>query len=214
MTQSKEISIVDWFQPNKLNHLEAFDHLMRESTWPEGFITENIEFPSLWTVQLETKMARQFIADRLHAREIAEHGADCKISIGRVTCSDQPDYIQVRIDDSTSRSLIFEGRMKLADYAKCITGLSYVGIIGEYICSYNVGRTSEHKTIDIEFPAGTSTSPNCKKVVRTIIAGYEVDGWSGCDNDAFNHHRSKGRPSSAARGFRVTVYEISFHRYV
>jgi len=203
-----EIDIVDWFQPDKLDHLKAWQELCETGVWPKGFLPPGAKFPSLWEIRLEAKMARQHVKDQLRAREIAEHGADCKISIGRVHCSHGQDYVHIQLDDSNSGSLIFDGRMKLADYAKCTTGLSCVDIVGEHICSHNVGRTSEHKTIDIRFPNDGTHPSNHKKTVRDIIAGYEQDGWTGRDSDASNHHKYKSRDGDN------TVYEIGFRRYV
>lgn len=209
MTEKQTISIVDWFQTDKIDHLEAWTHLDKHGCWPEGFLPENIEFSGAWEIEIMGKMAQAFVEDRLHAQEIFKHGADCRLSIGRVICSDQHDYIRIQLNDQISGSMIFEGAMKLANYAKCITGLSSVDIRGMHIASRRVGKTSEHKTVEITFLRYMGCGPKARqKIVQDTIAKYEVDGWIGRVEDAFNHHHHVQTKADNS------VYKVTFHRYV
>lgn len=55
-TIGQEQSVVDWFNPKAIIHLQAFQHLLETGTWPIGFIPEGIRFPQVWQMHLLRKI--------------------------------------------------------------------------------------------------------------------------------------------------------------
>jgi hypothetical protein len=58
-------SILDFFDPYRRDHLEAWSTLTRTGLWPEGFLPPNIEMPTLWSATLQARMAEFFVAEKL-----------------------------------------------------------------------------------------------------------------------------------------------------
>ena len=52
-----KISILDWFKPCNLDHIEAYEHLREFGYWPDNFIPENVIFPRGWLSDLKAIMA-------------------------------------------------------------------------------------------------------------------------------------------------------------
>lgn len=57
MITESNINLVDWFDPNNKQHLEAYQHLCCKGIWPEDFIPKHIEIPNTWQVTLGQKIA-------------------------------------------------------------------------------------------------------------------------------------------------------------
>jgi hypothetical protein len=55
------MTIVQWFDPENIQHIKAYKHLMVTGVWPEGFIPRGIEFPPTWQIELIGKMANLWI---------------------------------------------------------------------------------------------------------------------------------------------------------
>lgn len=49
--------VEDWFDPNNLEHIEAYRHLTKFGEWPAGFIPDEAVFAPAWFPQIAAKMA-------------------------------------------------------------------------------------------------------------------------------------------------------------
>lgn len=58
-------SIIDWFDPCNINHLRAFKDIQDGIPWPDGFLPEDIEFPTLWLTTLMSKITDIYIDSML-----------------------------------------------------------------------------------------------------------------------------------------------------
>lgn len=58
-------SIVDWFDPKNLTHLQAYQHLQNVGLWPEHFIPADVGFPNLWQVALAGKLADLYVSEKI-----------------------------------------------------------------------------------------------------------------------------------------------------
>jgi hypothetical protein len=66
----KTITIVDWFNPHNMEHLQAYKHLSHTGTWPKPFwdkiLKDNqIEMTTAWQVALACKIADAFVNEKL-----------------------------------------------------------------------------------------------------------------------------------------------------
>ena len=59
------MDIIEWFDPQNLEHVKAYKHLMDKGFWPKGFIPSEIEFFSTWQAGLAFKIARQYVIEKL-----------------------------------------------------------------------------------------------------------------------------------------------------
>jgi len=55
------LTIIDFFNPYCLDHIKAYVHLQTHGSWPEGFIPEDMKFPSFWHAAIASKMADAWI---------------------------------------------------------------------------------------------------------------------------------------------------------
>ena len=60
------MNIMEWFDPENIDHLKAYKHLMDTGMWPEGFIPDNIEIPVSWNTHLVYKMANLWVMNKLN----------------------------------------------------------------------------------------------------------------------------------------------------
>lgn len=59
------MDIIDWFDPENLEHLRAYRHLQNFGSWPKGFLPDDIEIPVLWSTMIESKIVDFFIDEML-----------------------------------------------------------------------------------------------------------------------------------------------------
>ena len=59
------MNIVDWFDPDNIEHLKAYRHLQNFGLWPGGFLPDDIEIPSLWSTLIKNKIVEFFIDEML-----------------------------------------------------------------------------------------------------------------------------------------------------
>lgn len=59
------MNIVDWFDPDNIEHLKAYQHLAETGLWPKGFIPEDIKFPTSWCIMLNMRLASKYVESRL-----------------------------------------------------------------------------------------------------------------------------------------------------
>jgi len=67
-------SVVEWFDPSKDDHMEAFKVLKESGQWPNGFIPEGLAFPDGWMGQLSEKVIAHLMEapERPEPREAPE----------------------------------------------------------------------------------------------------------------------------------------------
>src|SRR5688572_5347060 len=56
-------SIVDFFDPNLVEHILALKCLEDTGLWPHKFIPADVEFPTNWAINIYAKIARKYIDD-------------------------------------------------------------------------------------------------------------------------------------------------------
>ena len=66
----KTISIVDWFNPHNMEHLQAYKDLCKTGVFPESFwdkIAEidHLEMTNTWQVAIACKIADAFVNEKL-----------------------------------------------------------------------------------------------------------------------------------------------------
>ena len=71
------------------------------------------------------------------------------ISIGRVTCNDSPDYVQIDIEDKLSSINFISIKMTIKDFAETILGRGYIPIEFETRGLDKLGKKMEHKTVEV-----------------------------------------------------------------
>jgi len=54
-------SLVEWFDPDLIDHCFAYRHLAKTGTWPEGFLPKNIHVNVGWQPILAFKLAHRWI---------------------------------------------------------------------------------------------------------------------------------------------------------
>jgi len=50
------MNITNWFDPNNKDHIEAYYYLLRNGSWPQDFMPEDVQRPVGWDVSLAYKM--------------------------------------------------------------------------------------------------------------------------------------------------------------
>lgn len=66
----KTISVIDWFDPYNMEHLQAFKDLQKTGFWPKDFwnkiITDDrIEMVTGWQLGIYVKVANAFLKEKL-----------------------------------------------------------------------------------------------------------------------------------------------------
>lgn len=59
------MNLLDWFDPDNIEHLKAYAELERTGIWPVGFIPEDIKFPTSWHMMLNSILASKYVELRL-----------------------------------------------------------------------------------------------------------------------------------------------------
>lgn len=66
----KTISVVEWFNPYNMEHLQAWKDLQKIGFWPKPFwdkivANDRIEMVNLWQVSIAHKIADAFVKEKL-----------------------------------------------------------------------------------------------------------------------------------------------------
>lgn len=130
-----------------------------------------------------------------------------RISISRTLSSSKGSFITLEIKDETSRCRIIQAEIDMEVFGPLVTGASAQPCEVEVYLGCPLGQVRETKTEYIARPE--CNYEDKKKVGRTVLAPYEVDGWKGYVDDLFNNHKRQG-PASAHAGLQA----VSFHRFV
>jgi hypothetical protein len=59
------VTVDQFFDPSNVEHLRAYRQLQKTGLWPQGFLPDNITFPSLWAVTIANKLADLYVEERL-----------------------------------------------------------------------------------------------------------------------------------------------------
>ena len=57
----KPVSIVEWFDVDNKEHVDAYYHLLNEGSWPVGFIPDNIHRLPMWQLDIANKLANRWV---------------------------------------------------------------------------------------------------------------------------------------------------------
>lgn len=126
-----------------------------------------------------------------------------KISISAPFGSDC-DYINIEVVDELSGTEFVEIHVKYADFAQALTGRGRIDCDFELRAAH-VGKTREIKTESVFV---SKFGNNQASATRDALKPFEVDGWTGYDQDAMNHHRCTGYTKDGA------YYTVTFTRFV
>ena len=110
------------------------------------------------------------------------------LSISNPTSNVAPySWIEVRLSDDLSSTLVAVARLSLEDFAKATVGRNEVPCTFEFNDSGLVGKKREHKVETVSFDSVKTfgMSDNQKKA---LLKPFEVDGWQGDFDDLSNHH--------------------------
>lgn len=55
------MSIIDYFNPFNIEHIEAYTHLLKTGQWPVDFWSDDIELPSGWQISIMNKLANVWV---------------------------------------------------------------------------------------------------------------------------------------------------------
>lgn len=68
------MTITDYFDPEQISHIRAYQHLKDRGQWPEGFVPEDCEFVVGWQFDLAFKIANTWVEQMLLAHEGVDVG--------------------------------------------------------------------------------------------------------------------------------------------
>lgn len=124
------------------------------------------------------------------------------ISIGRVTSNQGDPYIQIDVQDETSRVGFLRLEMSMVAFAQAITGLSVQPMSFDLRGVEFVGMHREHKTELVPRPP-YATHNDRARIAADCLRSFEVDGWEGRADDLWNSHKAAG-----------DMQRVHFERYV
>jgi hypothetical protein len=126
------------------------------------------------------------------------------LSINRVTCSHEPDYVSIKIVDETSHCRFAEIQMTFQQLGLAITGRSEVDCKVEFSEKAPLGKKRVAKTELVPEPKSHRDAEEDAALVKP----FEIDGWKARQGDLHNHHMSRQGPN----GERMR--QVTFVRYV
>ena len=59
------MKINEWFDPNKIEHLVAYNHLRNYGEWQKEFLPKDVEFPIGWQFLIMAKITNEYINEKL-----------------------------------------------------------------------------------------------------------------------------------------------------
>jgi len=123
------------------------------------------------------------------------------IRISEATCSNEPDYVSVVVDDEDAGARVLEIRLTHEQFGKLLAASRHMDCTILLNDSGHVGMQREHKTELVPRAPGFDPSDD---ECRAVLAPFEEDGWQGSVSDLRNHHRWRGPEES----------EVHFDRWV
>jgi len=115
-----------------------------------------------------------------------------KITISRVQCSHEDDYVGIQITDEISGTRFVQIKLDLKAFANAITGFAMQSCEFETNKLERIGTKREHKVEFVPRPKLQQEAKAAKKELDIILSHLEVDGWEATRGDAYNHHRWSG----------------------
>lgn len=70
------MKISEYFDPENIDHLKAWNHLSMKGAWPVGFLPDDIEIEPMWAYVVSFKMAKVYVKEKL-----GEEKEDSKIEL-------------------------------------------------------------------------------------------------------------------------------------
>lgn len=129
---------------------------------------------------------------------------DGQITISRPSSYGDEEYVEISVVDESSRVEFVEIRVKLADFARCVTGMGHTAMTFGVRGLHLVGTRIETKTEVVPRP---SFGANAAEIAFALVP-FEVDGWKGDVSDLTNGHRSNGMGGQSV-GFRRHVDAVT-----
>lgn len=127
-----------------------------------------------------------------------------KITISRVQCSHEDDYICIQVIDEVSETRFVEVKLTPETFANVITGLAFQDCEFKTRDLNRIGLFREYKTEKIHRPKKYKSTDGAKVELDSILEPFEIDGWLATRDDAYNNHRW-------AEDYKV---KVGFTRYV
>ena len=60
------MTIVEFFDPLKIEHCWAYKHLQLKGSWPEDFLPKDLTPPpATWTVMIQAKLVDEYLRNKL-----------------------------------------------------------------------------------------------------------------------------------------------------
>lgn len=103
------------------------------------------------------------------------------LSISRPNCSDGPKYIKISVTDEKSRVRFLELQIGLAEFAECLTGLSYCESEAEVKFLDKVGKERIYENRTVEMPFRTYDRELAQEWLQQNCQeeGWEVNSYLG-----------------------------------
>lgn len=113
------------------------------------------------------------------------------ITIGRVTSTHGDPYIQVSVQDETSRHHFIELTMSMEAFAMALTGMGAQPLTFDLRGVDYVGKRREIKDELVPRPPSVERTRQ-SEAAAIVLAPFETDGWVGRADDLWNHHKAVG----------------------
>lgn len=88
------MNIVDFFDPNNLDHVLAYEHLRKTGIWPDNFIPTGTEFTPQWHVLITAKLADAYVDWKLELVKREEENSPLP-----------PDALEVVVNELLARGI-------------------------------------------------------------------------------------------------------------
>jgi len=62
------MKFTEWFDPNNIEHIQAYKHLQNTGAWPNGFKLNDIFPENNWQILLAFKLANAWVDYKLNER--------------------------------------------------------------------------------------------------------------------------------------------------
>lgn len=112
-----------------------------------------------------------------------------KITISRVQCSHEDDYICIQIVDESSGTRFVEVKIAPETLTNVLTGLASQECEFKTRDLSRIGLKRETKTESVQRPKMCRDSESAKTEIANLLLSFEVDGWIANQDDAYNNHR-------------------------
>ena len=64
-----KLKITEWFDTDNLEHLKAFNNLIKKCYWPKDFLPKDIIMDDGWESLLQYRMAKKWIESKIENKE-------------------------------------------------------------------------------------------------------------------------------------------------